>query len=195
MIDGFAVATMEDDEKARQSFARVEEALCLIRDHAPRLYSRLRRDLELIWVRVLPGPLGGYSHDLRACLLDARFVLDRSRPCSLIAASIVHEATHARLRGCGIDHREPMRNRVEAVCVRAEMDFAARLPDGAAVRAAAEGRLRIATGFWTDDAFARRHRTGTRDAIQFLRVPYWLGWCLLQLGRVVALTRRLRRDA
>jgi hypothetical protein len=191
-IDGFSVATMDDAGQASASFEQVEEALHLIRDHAPRLYGRLRCDLELIWVRVLPGPLGGYNHALRACLLDARFVLDHTRPCSLIAASIVHEGTHARLRRCGIDYREPIRNRVEAVCVRAEMDFAARLPDGAAVRTAAEGRLRIPTGFWTDDAFAQRHLAGMHDAIKILRVPFWLGWWLLQLGRVAARARRSR---
>jgi hypothetical protein len=195
LVDGFPVATTEDDAKAEQSFARVEEALRLIRDYAPRRYARIRRDLACVWVRVLPGPWASYNRGLRACQLDSRFVLDQAVLSSQVAASIVHEATHARLTACGIGYEEAIRTRVEALCLHAEDEFAKQLPDGSAIQRVAERTLQRGSAPWTDEAVRQSHLRGSREALEFLRFPSWLGRCLEVLSRLVGRARRLLRAA
>src|SRR5713101_6929819 len=103
---------------------RVEEALRLIKTYDRVRYNRLIRDLERVWVTLLPGYPACYDHSIRACELDTRYVLaDTSQP-EVIASTIVHEATHARLRRSGIGYEEDLRPRVEAVCYRAQIAFA-----------------------------------------------------------------------
>jgi hypothetical protein len=60
-IDGFSVAGTERDSPARRG---IEEALNLIKRHDRVRYERLRRDLAFLWVRVLPGLLGGFHPTL-----------------------------------------------------------------------------------------------------------------------------------
>src|SRR5262249_52879499 len=96
---------------------RVEEALCLIKVFDRVRYNRLIRDLERVWVTPLPGYSGCFSYLLGACKLDPRFVLAETTLPEMIASTIVHEATHARLQRCGIGYEEELRGRVEAVCL------------------------------------------------------------------------------
>ena len=90
----------------------------------------------------------------------------------LIAAVIVHEATHARLERYGIGYEEKLRARIEAVCFRRELAFAAKLPNGEAVRQPAEDRLKAyaSANFWTNAAFAERfdkdHLEKLRDSVR-----------------------------
>jgi hypothetical protein len=106
---------------AEQVMRRVEETLRLIKTYDERRYKRLISDLSRVWVRLVPGGLGKYTHSLRACELDERFVLAETSPPEMIAATIVHEATHARLWRFGFGYDENVRGRVEAVCVRREL--------------------------------------------------------------------------
>src|SRR5262245_47027400 len=99
---------------------RTIEALGLIKRYEPRRYTRLLRDLDRVWVRLIPEALARFNPSLRACELDTRYVRDQASTPELIAATIVHEATHARLWHCGIGYEEDQRHRVEAVCVRRE---------------------------------------------------------------------------
>jgi hypothetical protein len=84
----------QDKRQDQHVLDRVEEALSLIRTYDRPRYDRLSRDLKRIWVRVLIYGLGTYNEALAACELDARFVLDETTSPELIAATIVHEATH-----------------------------------------------------------------------------------------------------
>ena len=79
------------------------------------------------------------------CVIDERFVVDEGTTPEMIASVIVHEATHARLFRMGIGYEEGRRARVEQVCLRRELAFAAKLPDRAKVglqRAEAIARMR-----------------------------------------------------
>jgi hypothetical protein len=160
-------------EKFSPTFGRVEEALRLIKVYDPLRYDRLIRDVDRIWVTLVPGGgLGEFRNALRLCALDERFVLaDTTRP-EQIASTIVHEAAHARLMRCGIGYEAELRARVEAVCFRRERAFAAKLPDGDQVWAQAERSL---TGFppdyWTNEAFRDREDQGIADTLRFLGVP------------------------
>ena len=162
---------------------RVEEALRLIQTYDQRRYNRLVRDLERVWVRDIPGAIGNYNKSMRACTLDREFVAgERSNP-ELIAVVIVHEATHARLERCGIDYKEELRSRIEAVCIRRELAFAAKLPNGEQLRAQAASSLELcaAQKLWTNVAIAERHDKAAVERLRQLGTPEWVGPSVLFL--------------
>jgi len=138
-------------------------------------------------VRLLSGSLGSFNNSLCACQLDTRFVLAETSTAEMIAATIVHEATHARLRHRGIGYEEDQRARVEAVCFRRERAFAAKLPNGDAVREQAERSLEwyASPDHWTDAAFSEFQDKGNIEALRYLGTPDWL-------IRVVLAMRSLR---
>lgn len=155
---------------------RVEEALRLIQKYDRLGYNRLIRDLQRIWVRDVPGALGSFDQSLHACSLDREFVLAEKSSAELIAATIVHEATHARLDRCGIGYEEELRPRVEAACFRREMAFAAKLPNGEQVREQAERKLEFynTQDYWTNAAFAERFDKDQIELIRRLGAPDWI---------------------
>jgi hypothetical protein len=187
------------DSEPEPILRRVEEALCLIKAYDRLRYDRLIRDLERVWVRLLAGAFGTFNSSLHACELDRRFVLAATSPPELIAATIVHEATHARLDRCGIGYDEGLRPRVEAACFRRELAFAAKLPNGVNVRERAERTLVLCTthGYWTNAAFGERHDKDHLETLRDLGTPDWLLRTLLTIRtlrlRVTSLAQRLTR--
>jgi Flp pilus assembly protein TadD len=174
-VDGLWIGTFLEKEH-ELVLRRVEEALRLIKQHDPRRYDRLTCDLERVWVRLLPQALGSYNHSIHACQLDTRYVLDETSRPELIASTIVHEATHARLSRCGVGYEEAQRARVEAVCHRRELAFAARLPNGEQVREEAESRL-LRCGddkHWTNVAVSERHVGGVIHDLRQFGASDWL---------------------
>jgi hypothetical protein len=111
-----------------------------------------------------------------------------------IASTIVHEATHARLRRCGIGYDEAIRARVEAICFRREIAFADSLPDGALSRDEAERNLTLRPpSDWTNDAMRDRHRSGSEEALRYLGVPEWSIRFVLVSSRWISRMRRIAR--
>jgi hypothetical protein len=152
---------------------RVEEALRLIKTYDRIRYDRLSRDLKGVWIRLLPGALGTFNAALCACELDRRFILDDDSPPELIAAVIVHEATHARILHCGIESNEKLRQRVETICLHRELAFAARIPNSEKVRDFAERTLPLASTeeFWTDEAYEERFQNESAKVLREFGVP------------------------
>ena len=174
--------------------ARVEEALLLIKRYDRLRYDRLSRNVRRVWVHTLPYGLGTYNEAIAACELDARFVLDDTTSPELIAATIVHEATHLRLLRCGIGYEQAVRARVEAVCFRRELAFAAKLPNGEQVKQFTERGLEIAPGFWTDAEHYQRLADGQLDALRQLGAPDWFVRGLVAARALrLSIKRRLRR--
>jgi hypothetical protein len=150
-------------------FERVDAALSLIKTYDPLRYRRILCDVERIWVFLVPGGLGQFRRSLKSCDIDERFVLAETTRPEQIAAVIVHEATHARLFHCGIGYEAELRARVEAVCCRRELAFAARLPDGDQIRDEGERRLAgYPSEYWTAEAFSERFDKGSADALRYL---------------------------
>ena len=193
-VDGLWVGSWDDGAKGEAVLGRVEAALCLIKTHDRLRYERLIRDLERVWVLVLTGNLGSFNKRLMACQLDTRYVLDEASSLEMIASTIVHEATHARLMRCCIGYEQELRARVEAVCLRRELAFAAKLPNGARVRELAERSLEMCTAddYWTDAAFNERNLEGAMEALRHLGAPNWL---LRPLPSIHALCLSVRRRA
>jgi hypothetical protein len=173
-IDGLWIGTFFRSKAEEDScLQRVQQALDLIKLHDPVRYCGLLRDLERIWITLVGGGLAEFDQALAACKLDERFVLDESTSAEMIAGAIVHEATHARLARYGIGYEEEIRGRVEAVCMRREIAFADKLPDGQALREQAERSLSLCddNAYWTGAAFTERHTAEASKALRYLGVP------------------------
>lgn len=183
---------------APEHLSRVERALLLVKQHSPLHYSRIIRDLERIWIFLLPGGLAEYKHSLNACVLDKRFVADSATSIEQIASAIVHEATHARLERFGIEYDEDQRARIEATCLRRELAFAVRLPGGAEFR---EDRARDLNwyqdnpDYFRDAKFIERHTNGQVEMLRHIGTPEWLIRATPALQSIVGYARRLFRVA
>ena len=165
-VDGLLIVSDKGTEK-------VTEALRLIRDFDPTRYRRLLRDVRQILVTTLPASIAQWMDSLRACELDERYIIRDGTTPELVASIIVHEATHARLMRCGIGYEESLRDRVERVCLRQEIAFAARLPTGTGRGQQAEATL-VAMPDFSDKAMSERYLNGLRDALLYLNMPTWL---------------------
>jgi hypothetical protein len=183
---------------APEQLQRVEDALCLVKRHSPLHYSRIIKDLERIWIHLLPDGLAEYDHSLKACVLDERFFADPATTLERIASAIVHEATHARLERYGIGYGEDQRARVEAICFRRELAFAVRLPDGAELQQEIARYLdwySANTDYFHDAHVIERNTTGVVGALRHIGVPGWLIRTVLVLRPFVSRARRLFRVA
>jgi hypothetical protein len=143
-FDVFVENTRADIETGAV-LTRLEEALALIDRYQPRRLRHLRRDLAYFRVERFPCR-GAYFPDERACLTELTFLARRDITAAPVAASIVHEGTHAR-----VDRRRLARGsrdmaREERLCRRAELDFGLALPEalGAPVVARAAASLELA---------------------------------------------------
>jgi hypothetical protein len=165
-IDGLLIVSDKGTDK-------IVEALGLIRDFDPVRYKRLLRDVRQILVTTLPSSVAQWADSSRACELDERYVIHQETTPELVASCIVHEATHARLMRCGIGYEEEMRDRVERVCLRREIAFAAKLPAGTDRLEQVEATLAAMPDF-SDKAMNERHLDGLRDALLYLNMPAWL---------------------
>ena len=194
-IDGLLVGTWESDAKADAVLSRVEGALGLIKTYDRIRYERLVLDLERVRVWLLPGGSGSYKNSLRSCELDSRYVLAETSSLEMIASTIVHEATHARLMSCGIGYESELRARVEMACVRRQLAFAAKLPNADHVRESAERSLAFCAaddGYWTDGAIEERYVEGGITAMRHLGLPDWLVRVFPTFRSLIVRIRRVR---
>lgn len=191
-IDGIWVGSW----RTPSDLGRIEDALLLIKQYDPVQYFRLVRELTRVWVFVLTHASAQYKRSLNACILDERYVAD-SAP-ERIASTIVHEATHARIARCGIEYEEGLRSRIEAVCFRRELAFAAKLPNGATVR---EELMRY-LDFYSDNAeyfsnksVGERDNEGAIEALRYANAPDWMIKIAPTARAVMSWLRRLFRSA
>jgi hypothetical protein len=198
-LDGLWIGTLESEPEP--ILRRIEEALLLIKRHDCVRYDRLLRDLERIWVLVGTSKVACFDYKIYACVIDTRFCLAETTTPELLAAVIVHEATHARMWRCGMRYEEAKRPRIEEICLRREIVFAAKLPNGEAVRDQAERTLTLcATGeYWTGGAFHERYIEDGVEALRYLGAPNWLAlatrWLLESRGCIRRRLARFKRAA
>jgi len=122
---GLTLVLLNDPAPEAVTFNKLLEALDLIFDHDARSAFRVSRYLSRVVVTHADGSYGWYWHNLRACFLDPGYVAEHDS--SHIAMTIVHEATHARVRQLFDGCRDITQSRIEALCVDAEISFARRL--------------------------------------------------------------------
>jgi hypothetical protein len=111
---------------------RLDEALGLIERYAPHHFRKLGRAFDHILVERY-ACRGAYFPDQRACMVELTFTVNRDFTASQIAATILHEAMHARLHSLGFPLAMADRARQERFCRRAEIEFGRAVPDGAPI--------------------------------------------------------------
>lgn len=98
-----------------------------------------------------------------------------TEPVEQIAASIVNEATRARLRRLGINYVDYVqRQRFERVCMRQELAFAARIPDGAELSREIAARMALPADYWAARSVRQRFAAGEAEMAREAHVPDWV---------------------
>ncbi|MFL5598299.1 MAG: hypothetical protein ACJ77S_12640 [Gemmatimonadaceae bacterium] len=110
-------------------FGRIHRCLALIEKYAPHHFRHLKRDFAYI-VSKRFACRGAYFHQQRACLVELTFTVNHTFSDAEVAATILHEAMHARLDRLGFPLEMEDRARQERFCRRAEIEFGLLVPDG-----------------------------------------------------------------
>jgi hypothetical protein len=135
------VVNTRPDIATDQVLARLDRVLTLISTATPHYYRHLERDVATIRVQRY-ACRGAYFPSERACLVELTFAVNPAFSDAQVAASLVHEAMHARLDCLGLAFPPDERAREERFCRRAEIEFGLAVPDGAAVVERALAALR-----------------------------------------------------
>jgi hypothetical protein len=149
------LAAVLDERVGTIVLEKAYAALNLIAEHDPRRMKRMARDLRWIWIkRSAFAPAFSYT-STKVCILDREYWAEQDNPAALLAAVLVHEATHARLFAHGIEYVESARARIEGLCDAQSVMFARRLPDGESVVRRLERRS-VDPEVWSDTTLDRR---------------------------------------
>lgn len=111
---------------------RLDRTLELIERVVPHHFRHLKRDFAYILVQRF-ACRGAYFYEQRACLVELTFTVNPDFSDAEVAATILHEAMHARLHQLGFPLEMEDRARQERFCRRAEIEFGLLVPDGARV--------------------------------------------------------------
>jgi hypothetical protein len=124
-----AVHNTRADINTEDVLARLERTLALIEHHVPHHFRHLKRDFRYIVVQRF-ACRGAYFHEQRACLVELTFTVNPNFSDAEVAATILHEAMHARLHELGFPLEMEDRARQERFCRRAEIEFGRLVPNG-----------------------------------------------------------------
>ena len=117
------------DIDTNDAIARLDRSLLLIEHFTPHYSRHLKRDFAYLVVKRF-ACRGAYFYEQRACLVELTFTVNPSFSDAEVAATILHEAMHARLHTLGFPLEMDDRARQERFCRRAEMEFGALVPGG-----------------------------------------------------------------
>jgi hypothetical protein len=134
--------------------AKATEALQILKRDAPNFFSVVQRETRGVIVVDLGGrgEIGRWKQTAGVCLLDVRHAIEDDP--TLIAATIVHEASHGRLLRAGIGYGEMIRRRVEMICARRMIRFAEKLPSGIgrdAIMVTCGNFMKLPWSYWSDE--------------------------------------------
>jgi hypothetical protein len=162
------------------SFDKLDAALATIARFDPPRYAHLKRNVPRIWIGPIPNyARGQWIDELRLCMLRDSFVADEDVSVSYVAALLVHEATHARMRRRGIPFDETIRPRVERACIKSQLAFVRTHPAGQPLIPIFEQNLSRADSWWSDG----RLRSVQLRALKGLGAPRRLRWLADRLSR------------
>ena len=134
VVHGFqtVIVNTRPDVDTRNAIARLDGALELLRQYVPHHYRRLRRDFSgfLIERRAYRG---AFLVATRTCLVELTFVVNPAFSLGQVAATILHEAMHARLYARGIAIGADESHRQERFCRRAEIEFGSLVAGGESI--------------------------------------------------------------
>jgi len=131
------VENTRPDVRTADVIARLERCLLLIQQNVPHHFWHLQRDFDHIIVKRF-ACRGAYFIEQRACLVELTFSVNPDFSDAEVAATILHEAMHARLHALGFPLEKEDRARQERFCRRAEIEFGSLVPGGDRVVARAK---------------------------------------------------------
>jgi hypothetical protein len=153
-------------EPSDRALAQISAALALLARYAPAHLRRLRERVRAIMVCRTTWAWACWLRERRVIKIREDHVTTATP--ERLAATLVHELTHARLSN--FPYGEAIRIRLERACVRAELGFARRLPDGGAMAAEISARLAsLSAEDYTDAQFEDRQRELADKAYADLR--------------------------
>ncbi len=175
-------------KKTHPAVWKFANALAAIQAYDPFRLSLIRRDVSIIWVFEARPNRAVWNEKIKACILDRTYVLSEETSPSMIASTIVHEATHARLLRRGIGYDQTIRKQVEDICHEATVRFAKKLPDGGIILEEAKHYLNLPSVFYSSEAREDRELAWLRETNA---LPKWFT-CLVE--RRVEKRRALRKN-
>ncbi len=142
MVRGFGVTVINTRPDIRTSdvLERLAAALDLLDRHVPHHLRRMHRDFSGFLVE-RRAYRGAYLPQTRTCLVELTFVVNRAFTTAQVAATILHEAMHARLHARGIAINDAPRQ--ERFCRQAEIDFGRVVEGGDVIVARALAALQL----------------------------------------------------
>ena len=123
------VENTRPDIDSAEVLARIERCLALLQRHVPHHFRHMARDFGFIISKRF-ACRGAYFHHERACLIELTFCVNPDFSDAEVAATILHEAMHARLDNLGFPLEMEDRARQERFCRRAELEFGMLVPGG-----------------------------------------------------------------
>lgn len=126
------VVNTRDEIDTADVLHRLDEALGLIERYTPHYFRHLRRDFARIEVRRY-ACRGAFFPATRSCLVELTFTVNPEFSTAQVAATILHEAMHARLYSLGAPLEMADRARQERFCRRGEIEFGQLAPEGGPV--------------------------------------------------------------
>ena len=124
-----SVDNTRPDIDTAQVVARLDRTLALVERYTPHYFRHLERDFAFIDVRRF-ACRGAYFPEMQACLVELTFTANPEFSDAEVAATILHEAMHARLHQLGFPLEMEDRARQERFCRRAEIEFGLLVPNG-----------------------------------------------------------------
>jgi hypothetical protein len=137
------VENSRPDIKTDDVLARIERCLALIERYVPHHFRHLQRDFAYIISKRF-ACRGAYFHNEGACLVELTFTVNPEFTDAEVAATILHEAMHARLDQLGFPLEIEDRARQERFCRRAEIEFGMLVPGGERVVERAQQTIELA---------------------------------------------------
>ena len=144
-VSGVVVIVSDPVAPIVDSLQKVRAALDLIATTDARCYRIVKKYVRhvIVW----PGDYTAYDrwggiHFAREYLEDAN--------TPLVAAGLVHEATHLRIARSGIPYDPELRARIEALCVREQAAFLRRVADPRGEAWAIEAEEHLSRPWWIE---------------------------------------------
>jgi hypothetical protein len=172
MMDRFTVSTTlhgipvaiffpNSAEERTALYAKVDQALVVLKTSAPVRFAAVRSDLPGgVLVRGRPDACAHYDPGRGLCEIYVDWLKDPQVTPEEVASTLVHEAQHARLFRLGFSYAPEFQARIERLCYRAERTFAKRLPDATGLVSAADTSMRHGLEAYTREARKQSERAG-----------------------------------
>jgi hypothetical protein len=159
---------------------RLREAMELLRIHAPSRHQRVLKCVRGFMIFGAGSVTADFHQKEGVCRLAENFVFSTEGTLAAIASTIVHEATHGWLFGRGIGYNEPIRHRVERICIRAALFVSLKLPNAGDEVERCRRELVLGPEVFSDAGIVAMQTRSLREH----GCPEWLIRLVLQVRRI-----------